>query len=162
VDCQPKTQPQRFNGGLFEVPRRKDNSLVTQSHRNNKKRGRPRRACREPYGDFLTVPLETPEDWADFDDIRWYLAHERVSVFVWQGDWYLRVHNKCRYLSRTDRVCQIHRKKPSICRTQKRAYDHDATADTSELYFHNDRQTEEWMRVRFPRRAKKKFDKQSK
>jgi len=73
------------------------------------------------------VPLETPEDWADFDDIRWYLAHERVSVFVWKGSWYLRVHNKCRHLSRTNQACQIHRTKPAICRTQKRAYDHDAT-----------------------------------
>ena len=29
---------------------------------------------------YFALPIETPEDWDDYDDIRWYLAHERLKA----------------------------------------------------------------------------------
>ena len=37
---------------------------------------------------YFALPLENPEDWKDYDDIRWFLCHEHTSVFVEDGEWY--------------------------------------------------------------------------
>ena len=36
---------------------------------------------------YVSLPIETPKTRGDFDDVRWYLAHEGFSVFVDEGDW---------------------------------------------------------------------------
>ena len=38
---------------------------------------------------YFALPIETPEDKEDYDDIRWYLCHKNVTVFVEDGDWYI-------------------------------------------------------------------------
>lgn len=108
---------------------------------------------------YFALPIETPQDWDDYDDIRWYLSHENVTVFVEDGDWYLNVKNKCRYLSEKDYLCQIYNKRPNICRQ----YNLDNCDFTNgeygyDLYFENDCQMEMYMRIKFPQKAAKKFD----
>ena len=75
-----------------------------------------RKRCKGLCCRYFAFPIETPEDWDDYDDIRWYLAHQNISVFVEDGDWYLNIKNKCRHLSEKDHQCQIHNKRPRICR----------------------------------------------
>lgn len=99
---------------------------------------------------YFAQPIETPEDWDDFDDIRWYLCHEHVSVFVEDGDWYLNVENKCRYLSEEDYRCHNYELRPKICRD----YDTDGCDLTGdgydyELHFLDDKQMEEYMKIKF-------------
>ena len=99
---------------------------------------------------YFALPIDTPEDWDDFDDIRWYLCHENVTVFVEEGDWYLNVKNKCRYLSEKDYCCGNYQIRPRICRK----YDTencDLTGDDYgyELHFLDDKQMEEYMRIKF-------------
>ena len=106
---------------------------------------------------YFALPLDNPEDWSDYDDIRWYLAHENVTVFVEEGQWYLNVNNKCRYLSETDYRCQMYDMRPKICR----AYNTDGCDLTGcgydyELHFTSDKQMEEYMRIKF---GPKVFDK---
>lgn len=106
---------------------------------------------------YFALPIETPEDWDDFDDIRWYLCHKDVTVFVEDGDWYLNVQNTCRYLSEKDYRCQNYELRPRICRK----YDTENCDLTGgdygyELHFTNDRQMEEYMRIKF---GEKVFDK---
>jgi Fe-S-cluster containining protein len=115
---------------------------------------------------YIALPIETPEDRSDFDDIRWYLCHENISVFVEQGDWYLNVKTNCRNLSETDYKCKIYDKRPKICRGYK-TDDCDMTdADYDyELHFTSDQQMEEYMRVKFDnnvRNRKKKTKKKAK
>ena len=64
---------------------------------------------------YIALPIETPEDRSDFDDIRWYLAHEGISVFVEDDDWYINIANRCRFLDRDNR-CGIYETRPKICR----------------------------------------------
>jgi len=64
---------------------------------------------------YLALPIETPENKADYDDVRWYLAHEGISVFVEEGDWYINIANRCKYLNR-DNLCDIYEHRPRICR----------------------------------------------
>ncbi|MCK4888257.1 MAG: YkgJ family cysteine cluster protein, partial [Planctomycetes bacterium] len=65
---------------------------------------------------YFALPIETPEDRDDYDDIRWYLCHEGTSVFVEDGDWYINIQNKCKYLSEKTYKCINYEKRPKICR----------------------------------------------
>lgn len=67
---------------------------------------------------YIALPIEEPVTKGDFDDIRWYLAHENVTVFVEKGQWYVSFATRCRYL-RSDRKCSIYERRPRICRSYR-------------------------------------------
>ena len=100
---------------------------------------------------YFALPIDTPTDRQDFDYIRWYLLHERATVFVDDGTWYLLVHTQCRHLQ-PDNRCGIYETRPQICR--------DYSADSCEYeddwtyqqYFETPEQVEEYMEVVLPRR----------
>ena len=41
---------------------------------------------------YFALPIETPETFEEFEFIRWFLLHDRASVFQEDDDWYLLVH----------------------------------------------------------------------
>ena len=98
---------------------------------------------------YFALPIETPEDRGDFDDIRWYLCHKNATVFVEDGDWYINMENKCKNLT-PDNRCKIYNKRPRICR----GYNHkdcdfiEGEYDY-ELHFTSARQMEEYMKIKF-------------
>jgi Fe-S-cluster containining protein len=67
---------------------------------------------------YFALPIDTPEGWREFDFMRWYLLHEKATVFVDGGEWYLLVHSKCQFL-RSDNLCGIYETRPDICRAYK-------------------------------------------
>ena len=80
---------------------------------------------------YFALPLEAPEDFADFEFIRWFLLHERATVFKDGADWYMLVHTTCRHL-RDDNMCGIYETRPQICRdytTKECEYEDDWTYD---------------------------------
>jgi Fe-S-cluster containining protein len=105
---------------------------------------------------YFAFPIETPEEKQDYDDIRWYLCHEDVTVFVEEGDWYININNKCRYLSK-EYNCEIYSKRPKICRGYR-----TNTCDLTEgqydyeLHFTNDKQMEEYIKIKFGNNVKEK------
>lgn len=64
---------------------------------------------------YIALPIETPTTRQDFDDIRWYLLHEGVMVFVEDGEWYISMSTTCRHLQ-PDYRCGIYETRPKICR----------------------------------------------
>ena len=99
---------------------------------------------------YFALPIETPEDRQDYDDIRWYLCHKNVSVFVEDGDWYINLKNKCRHLSEKDYKCKIISKRPKICRSYTVKDCDFVEGDYDyELHFTNDKQMEEYIKVKF-------------
>jgi len=64
---------------------------------------------------YIALPIDKPESRSDFDDIRWYLLHEGISVFVEDGVWHLYVETTCRHLQ-PDHRCGIYSTRPRICR----------------------------------------------
>ena len=44
----------------------------------------------------VSVPLDTPEDLKDFDDMRWYIAHRDVCVYVKNGKWFVHFNSMCK------------------------------------------------------------------
>ncbi|MHC5083414.1 MAG: YkgJ family cysteine cluster protein [Planctomycetota bacterium] len=126
---------------------------MTSKTKKAKKKTKVTQMCQKCDGKccrYFALPIETPEDWDDYDDIRWYLCHEHTSVFVEDGDWYLNVKNKCRHLSEKDYRCGNYEVRPHICRK----YDTDGCDLTGdgydyELHFQDDKQMEEYMRIKF-------------
>ena len=59
--------------------------------------------------------MDKPSTKRDYDDIRWYLMHENIIVFVEEGDWYIQFQTRCRNLG-ADNLCTIYETRPEICR----------------------------------------------
>jgi uncharacterized protein len=101
------------------------------------------RCCR-----YFALPIETPTSQQDLDFIRWYLLHDRASVFVEDETWYLLVHTDCKHLQ-SNHMCGIYNTRPQICRdysTDNCEFDEDAVY---EMYFETAEQVAEYMEARF-------------
>ncbi len=98
-------------------------STTLPTHRCNKKPNREHLKpdevlcshCAAKCCCYFALPIDTPEDWDDFEFIRWYLLHERATVFIEEDSWYLLVHNRCSRLG-DDNLCTDYETRPEICR----------------------------------------------
>lgn len=108
---------------------------------------------------YYAMPIETPEDVDDYDNIRWYLSHQDSHVFVEDGDWYLNVFNPCKYLM-ADHRCGNYEKRPAICRGYK-THNCELTGEDYgyELHFTSDKQMEEYMKIKFGANVFERYDK---
>ena len=98
----------------------------------------PAKCCR-----YFALPIEKPTRFKDFEFIRWYLLHERATIFTEDEDWYLLVHTKCKHLG-DDQRCGIYETRPQICRdysTDACEYEDDWTY---ERYFETPEQVHEY------------------
>lgn len=64
---------------------------------------------------YVAIPLDKPKQAKDYDDMRWYLMHEGVTVFVEEGDWYIQFQTRCKNLG-PDNKCTVYDTRPLICR----------------------------------------------
>lgn len=136
--------------------------MKTEEKKPYKKKQSVTRACQKCTGRccrYYALQLDTPEDWDEYDDIRWYLSHENTTIFVEEGKWYLNVHTKCKYLSEKDYRCLNYELRPAICRK----YDTggcDLTGDNYdyEMQFTSDKQMEEYMRIKFGEKVFNKLE----
>ena len=98
---------------------------------------------------YFALPIDTPRTLKDFEFIRWYLLHDRATVFKEGDTWYLLVHTTCRHLQEDNR-CGIYETRPQICR--------DYTTDNCEFddswvyekYFELPEQVAEYMEAVLP------------
>lgn len=78
---------------------------------------------------YFAMPIESPETFKELEYLRWFLLHERASIFKEDGDWYLLVHTACKHLQ-ADNRCGIYTTRPQICRdytTDQCEYEEDWT-----------------------------------
>jgi Fe-S-cluster containining protein len=78
---------------------------------------------------YLALQIDEPESPEQFDDVRWYLLHEQVHVFVEDGGWYLSIQTPCEHLQ-PDNRCGIYEDRPKICR--------EYTTDACEYHLGNE------------------------
>jgi Fe-S-cluster containining protein len=64
---------------------------------------------------YFSFEIDEPETFEEFEDVRWYLFHQGVSVHVDEGEWYISIDNKCNMLGQ-DNACEGYDKRPLICR----------------------------------------------
>ncbi len=99
---------------------------------------------------YFTVPIDRPTSFRDFEYLRWFLLHERASLFAEGKTWYLMVHTTCKEL-RADNRCGIYQTRPLICHeysTDDCEYDLDFTF---ERYFETPEQIAEFCDALFKR-----------
>jgi Fe-S-cluster containining protein len=92
---------------------------------------------------YFALPIDTPDVQQDFDYLRWYLLHDRASVFTEDGTWYLLVHTRCQHLQ-DDNRCGIYATRPQICRdytTDNCEYEDEWTYDH---YFETSEQVQQY------------------
>lgn len=83
---------------------------------------------------YVVTEIDVPENKEDFENIKWFVCHKDVYVFVDDEDkWYLEFITPCEYLD-IDGWCKIYEKRPKICRE----YDHE------ECLFHNENYEEKY------------------
>ncbi len=92
---------------------------------------------------YFALPIDKPSTFEEFDYVRWYLLHERASVFVEDGDWFLLVHTPCKELG-PDNRCQIYETRPQICREYSTARCEYDDLFVFEQYFETPEQVEEY------------------
>ncbi|HPS52972.1 MAG TPA: YkgJ family cysteine cluster protein [Phycisphaerae bacterium] len=72
--------------------------------------------CKAKCCTYFCFQIDTPETFEAFEDIRWYLCHDGVSVHIDEDDdWYIQITNRCNMLS-DDCRCRIYDDRPLICR----------------------------------------------
>jgi len=64
---------------------------------------------------YYTVTLDEPEDADDFDELRWFLAHQDCYLYIDEGEWHLNVIASCRFLDPSGQ-CLIYEHRPDVCR----------------------------------------------
>jgi Fe-S-cluster containining protein len=64
---------------------------------------------------YFVLEIDKPETKRAYDDIRWYLIHENVFVFIEKRKWYLGIYSRCKHLQ-ADNRCGIYLTRPQICR----------------------------------------------
>ena len=64
---------------------------------------------------YFCFEIDEPDDVEEFEDVRWYLCHDGVSVHIDEGDWFISIANRCKMLSDDDE-CTIYDNRPLICR----------------------------------------------
>ena len=99
---------------------------------------------------YFALPIEAPETRRDYEFIRWYLLHDRASIFTEDGTWYLLVHTTCKHLQ-ADNRCGIYETRPQICReysTKNCEYEDDWTY---ERYFETAEQVAEYAEAVLPK-----------
>ncbi len=69
---------------------------------------------------YIALPIEEPTTRRDFDDIRWYVMHRGISVFVEEDEWYVQLSTDCTNLG-PENKCAIYETRPGICREYKAA-----------------------------------------
>lgn len=98
----------------------------------------PAACCR-----YLALEIDEPTSERDYDDIRWYLMHEGISVFVEDGDWYLQIQTRCKNIG-ADNLCQVYETRPEICREYNYGdCDYSEGGHNYELHFTHASQFEE-------------------
>jgi hypothetical protein len=66
--------------------------------------------------EYFSLEIDRPRSKRDYNDLLWFLAHDNVSIYIWEKSWYLMVHNRCRFLNKKSNLCEIYDERPKICR----------------------------------------------
>ena len=103
---------------------------------------------------YFALPIDPPTTWKEFDYMRWFLLHDRATVFTEDGAWYLLVHTPCKHLRR-DNLCGIYETRPGICREYTTARCEYEDAWVYDHYWETAEQVEEYAEaVLGPRRGR--------
>ena len=116
--------------------------------------------CRAQCCQYYALEIDTPRSYEDFDQIKWFLVHQKTKVFVDKRKWFLEVLNPCRYLTE-DHHCEIYTHRPKICREYGISPEGEMDCNANneiikhDSYFNSIEELDEFVKKRFSRKKKK-------
>jgi len=115
----------------------------------------PCRKCSAQCCKYFALQIDTPRSRDDFENLRWYIAHQKTHIFSEKRKWYLEITKRCRYLTK-DNLCKIYDTRPAICREHS-ARDCEFTHGEAEhdLYFKSLPELDAYLKERFKKTKKK-------
>lgn len=87
----------------------------------------------------VAIQIDDPEDWDDFENIKWYIMHQNMEVFKDnEGDWLVEFKTPCKFLGEHEE-CKAYDYRPKVCR--------DYTEENCVLYGEGDYYEERFLTV---------------
>lgn len=72
--------------------------------------------CKADCCKHVAIEIDKPENKKSFENIKWYVAHKNIHVWVNDEDeWHVEFATPCEHL-RDDYSCKIYTTRPNICR----------------------------------------------
>lgn len=65
---------------------------------------------------YFCFEVDKPDTFEEFQNLRWFLLHEGITIHVDEGKWFISIDNKCKNLTDTG-LCADYERRPMICRT---------------------------------------------
>jgi len=88
--------------------------MAKEEHNPIKNEENPCNGCTKCC-EYVALEIDEPEDKKDFQQIRWFLTHKDVWVFIDHDDsWNIQFNTPCEKLCE-DGWCGIYDKRPGIC-----------------------------------------------
>ena len=96
---------------------------------------------------YVTVEIAKPRAHVDVEEVRWFLAHENVHVYIDadDGSWNVQFHTNCRHLDRWNR-CRIYSRRYDICREHDAEDCEASQAEAQDTVFHTTDEFDAWWR----------------
>ena len=65
---------------------------------------------------YVAIGMDKPSTKKDYDNIRWYLLHENINVFIdHDGNWFTEFRTDCS-VQNSNHGCNIYVQRPEICK----------------------------------------------
>ncbi len=120
------------------------------------------KTCESKCCRYFGLQLDTPRSKEEFENLRWFLAHKGVTVFVEKKKWYLQMDNKCRFLQESNQ-CGIYDKRPLICREHSPGTCENAMGNFDHEYtFKSLKEIDAYLAKRFSRKRERGKEARSK
>jgi Fe-S-cluster containining protein len=97
---------------------------------------------------YVAIEIDTPESRSDFDQIRWYLYHPGIEIYIDHDDhWNVLFHSRCVQLQ-PDGKCGVYEHRPHICRDySERTCEPNTNEPAEKVLLKNADDLAEWMRL---------------
>lgn len=74
-------------------------------------------SCNAACCRYVAMEIDCPEELADFENIKWYVCHKNVKVYVEEdGTWNVEFITPCKWLGENNR-CTNYDQRPAICKS---------------------------------------------
>ncbi|HZL84547.1 MAG TPA: YkgJ family cysteine cluster protein [Candidatus Krumholzibacteria bacterium] len=101
---------------------------------------------------YVSTEIDIPTTRRDVDNVRWYLMHPGVRVYVEDtGRWFIQFMSRCQNLG-DDNLCRIYETRPQICRDLQPTSCEFALGSGDLHYFTTPEEFERWQGERVRRR----------
>lgn len=104
---------------------------------------------------YVTIDLPAPKDEYDYDEIRWFLLHEKVIVYKRDDEkhWRIEFQSSCNYLDKEQNRCRRYNERPAVCReytTKECGGMDEMSPEGCEIYLETEEDLKVYLEQHFP------------